>query len=90
MQAETNLMFGPDLAHSKYGMLQCTEEFIELLRAKSLIRIEGRFTVTLGNNDDRVQFASDSTTYKIVRVNLPTTMLLANPTGLILKGTTDY
>ena len=41
MQVETNLVFGPELAASKYGLLQCTEEFVELLRGKSEIRIEG-------------------------------------------------
>lgn len=44
-QSEVNLVFSEDLAASRYGMLQCTEEFVTLLRAKKEIRIEGRGTI---------------------------------------------
>lgn len=71
-------------------MLQCTEEFVTLLRSKSEIRIEGTKEFDVGTNDDRVQFASESTTFKMVRINLPTSMLLSTPTGLILKGTLHH
>lgn len=87
MQLETTLVFGPELAASRYGMLQCTEDFVTLLKQVREIRIAGSAASDSGGADDRVQFYSEAATYKIVRVNLPTTMLLATTTGLILKGT---